>query len=80
MNNIIKWEDYSVPYSGHPSALNVSELNSELVIPVLILTGSGNWNINVSFQSASKQIILDGDGIIEGYTYVVRAFYLDQPW
>ena len=77
-SNLMKWQDYAVPYSGHPSILDISNLGTEYVIPVLILPGNGNWNINVSFQPGSKQIILDGEGLMEGYNYAVRAFYIKR--
>ena len=77
-DDMVKWQDFTVPFSGHPSTLDISNIGTEYVIPVLILPGSGNWNINVSFQTASKQIVLEGEGLMEGYNYVVRTFYINR--
>ena len=79
-SNMLKWKDFTIPGDDDIATLNIDEINSELVIPVLISSGTGNWDISTSFQSSNKLIILCGSGMSQGYNYVVRAFYFNQPW
>ena len=77
---MLKWKDFTIPGDDDIATLNIDEINSELVIPVLISSGTGNWDISVSFQTASKSLILCGSGMSQGFSYVVRTFYIRQPW
>ena len=77
---MLKWKDFTIQGGDEIATLNISEINTELVIPVLISSGTGNWDISTSYQSSNKLIILCGSGMSQGYSYVVRAFYIMQPW
>lgn len=54
--------------------INISQYTSgySAVIPVLINTTTGNWDINVGIQG--NLLIAAGSGVAEGYKVIVRLY------
>ena len=70
----VNYVDVTINGGNGSGNINISQYTSgySAVIPVLINTTTGNWDINVGIQG--NLLIAAGSGVAEGYQVIVRLY------
>ena len=76
LNAKLKYEDVQLHATQNGSVTQIVNVHDGYAIPILINTGSNNWNIAVGIQIATGTLILTGDGVSASYDYTIRIYYI----
>lgn len=70
----VNYVDVTINGGNGSGNINISQYTSgySAVVPVLINTTTGNWDINVGIQG--NLLIAAGSGVAEGYQVMVRLY------